>query len=170
MVLGSVRPKIWRVSRRAGSEIWKVGARFVSDSSVSESSRCGGLGGDEGGWKAYVVKRDLSRKAEAVCLRQLGQLGQLGAERQQQGRRTFHDARLIDGELEPLWADVDVCFGGEGDAAEEEVQLARRAGHGREDGRHVVGHGGWVRRVDERVRSEEGRQTQWWAREADSQS
>ena len=33
----SVRPKIWRVSRRAGREIWKTGAAVV-DSSRSSSS------------------------------------------------------------------------------------------------------------------------------------
>jgi len=41
---GSVRPKIWRVSRRAGREIWKVGSwlGLVSSApfSESESERC----------------------------------------------------------------------------------------------------------------------------------
>lgn len=36
VVFGSVRPKIWRVSRRAGSEIWKLGV--VAEGSGSSSS------------------------------------------------------------------------------------------------------------------------------------
>jgi hypothetical protein len=60
--LGSVRPKIWSVSRSAVREMWKVSGAVASASS-SESAEEGGIGG---GWKVYVVKRDLSRKAEAM--------------------------------------------------------------------------------------------------------
>jgi hypothetical protein len=56
-------------------------------------------------------------------------------------RSTFHDARFVDCELESYVADLDVCFGGEGDAAEEQVQLSRRAGHCREDWGPFLGHG-----------------------------
>lgn len=42
-------------------------------------------------------------------------------------RCTFHDARLVDGELYSHVADLDVSLAGEGDAAEEQVELARRA-------------------------------------------
>jgi hypothetical protein len=65
------------------------------------------------------------------------------------GRCTFHDACLVDCELEPHVADLDVCFGREGYAAEKQVQLSRRAGHCREDGRPCVVHGAmlWLRDV-----------------------
>lgn len=40
VVFGSVRPKIWRVSRRAVREIWKFGAVLASGSSSSLSEFC----------------------------------------------------------------------------------------------------------------------------------
>ena len=42
-------------------------------------------------------------------------------------RRTFHDARLVDGELHSNVADLNMSLVGEGDAAKEQVELARRA-------------------------------------------
>ena len=60
-VLGSVRPKIWSVSRRAVRETWKVSGGAASSSSGSAEE--GGMGG---AWKVYAVKRDLSRKTEAT--------------------------------------------------------------------------------------------------------
>ena len=83
---GSVRPKIWRVSRRAAREMWKVSGGGASSS--SESADEGGTGG---ALKLYVVKRDLSRKAEATRTCQCGRVDGAGS-----GRRTLHDARLVD--------------------------------------------------------------------------
>jgi hypothetical protein len=48
------------------------------------------------------------------------------------GDSTLHDTRFVYGEPETLFVDLDVCFVGEGDAAEEQVQLAGGAGHCRE--------------------------------------
>jgi hypothetical protein len=37
---------------------------------------------------------------------------------------TFHDARLVNGKLQPNVADLDMSLVGEGDATEEQVQLS----------------------------------------------
>ena len=87
-----------------------------------------------GGWKLYVVKRDLSRKAEATRGCQCGRATSTG-------RRTLHDARFVDGELQPLVTQQYVCFGREGDAAKKYEQLAGGAGYSCEDGWLVL-HGG----------------------------
>jgi hypothetical protein len=50
VVLGSVRPKIWSVSRSAVREIWKAGSAGASAS--SSSSRSCRMRGSEGGLKA----------------------------------------------------------------------------------------------------------------------
>lgn len=52
-----------------------------------------------------------------------------------EGGFTFHDAGLVDRELESFFANLNVGFGGEGDATKEQVQLASRAGHCRENWR-----------------------------------
>lgn len=60
---------------------------------------------------------------------------------------TFHNACLVDGELEAFFADLYMRFLSEVDATEEEVELAGRAGDSRENGKLVAGivfgvHGG----------------------------
>jgi hypothetical protein len=81
------------------------------------------------------VKRDLSRKAEPVgCESVFRDYQETGRER----RHTFHDASLVDGEFKPFFVDLDVCFFGEVDAAEEEVQLARGARHSCENWRLIL--------------------------------
>ena len=96
--------------------------------------------GSEGGLKVYVVNSDLSRKAEP------GRLVEHQRTRQTGRRHTFHGTGLIDRELEALFADLNMCFGGKGDAAEEQVELTGGAGDGGEDGGrvlfHVLVHGG----------------------------
>lgn len=79
--------------------MWKVSGGIVSSS--SESAEEGGTGG---AWKLYVVKSDLSRKADAARACQYGRV-------MARGRRTLHDARLIDRELEPLIAQQYMCLG-----------------------------------------------------------
>jgi hypothetical protein len=56
-------------------------------------------------------------------------------------QRTLHGATFAHGELEALLAECYVCFVREGDAAQEEVQLARGAGDGRENWGRVPVHG-----------------------------
>ncbi|KAJ8105287.1 hypothetical protein OPT61_g10271 [Boeremia exigua] len=108
--------------------MWKVSG---GASSSSESAEEGGTGG---GWNVYVVKRDLSRKAEAARGRQWSSQAQAQT-------RTLHNARLVNGELQALVAYDHVCLGCECDAAEQREQLARGAGHSGEDGWLVL-HGG----------------------------
>ena len=141
-----MRPKIWRVSSRAAREMWKVSGGGASSS--SESADEGGMGG---ALKLYVVKRDLSRKAEATRACQCGRVDGASS-----GRRTLHDARLVDREPQPLFSQQHVSLVCKGDAAQEGEQLAGRAGHGGQDGRLVL-HGrcsGWG---EERAR----RQREW---------
>jgi hypothetical protein len=48
----SVRPKIWRVSRRAGREIWKLGPAGGGEGESSSSlSDISGLCWEAGAWK-----------------------------------------------------------------------------------------------------------------------
>lgn len=82
------------------------------------------------------MKRDLSRKADATMVLVLGYVRGVRA-----GRGTFHDTRFINSDLESNVANLNVRFRGEGDAAEEQEQLSRRAGHCREDRRLFVVHG-----------------------------
>lgn len=85
------------------------------------------------------MKSDLSRKADAVAE---GQMRVLEWVRLMSS--TFHDARLIHRQLESFRADLDVCFVGEGDAPEEQVQLTRRAGHCRKNRRLFLVHVGYA--------------------------
>jgi len=39
---------------------------------------------------------------------------------------TFHGACLVYGDSKALFGQLDMCFGGEGDATEQQIQLARR--------------------------------------------